>query len=253
MSILVFLFGLIIGSFANVVIYRGPAMWGLIDDDTRGNLAFPGSYCPACRTPLRAIELLPLASFIAASGKCRSCTAAIPFRYPIIELLGGSAAMMAFWQYGLTATAAATFMFLIALLILAAIDFETGFLPDALTLPLIVAGLVANGFALFVSFTDALIGAIAGYAIFRTVAFAFYQLRGVDGLGLGDAKLLAAIGAWAGWRSLPAVVLIASLATLAIVLVAQIRGAKFERETPVPFGPALAAAGALVFFALDLV
>lgn len=239
--------GLVIGSFLNVVIHRGPKLWNLIDDDKRkGNLAVPGSYCPACGTPIEKHHLVPVLSYLALRGKCAVCRSPIPQRYPAVEVLGGLAALSAYLLFGVSVTAllaAAFFWFLIAL---AAIDLETGFLPDALTLPLLIIGLGANAATLFTTLSNALIGAVAGYVVFRLIGEAFFRLRKLEGLGQGDAKLLAAIGAWLGWQALAPTVLIAALTALVGLLIVKLTGKAVTNETPIPFGPTLAMAGAVL-------
>ena len=243
-AILATILGLIIGSFLNVVIHRGPAIWKLVEDDSRrGNLAFPRSYCPACHAPLKRIHLVPLFSFLALRGQCAACGARISLRYPIVEGLGGLVALSAFLLFGLTSTALLAAIFSWLLIALAAIDFETGYLPDALTLPLLGIGLVTNAFGIFVPVTAALIGAATGYLSFRLIGAAFHHLRGVEGLGQGDAKLLAAIGAWFGWVALAPTVLLASFIALITALIMHVRGHSIGAETEIRFGPALAFAG----------
>lgn len=245
--------GLLAGSFLNVVIHRGPALWGLVDDASRrGDLAVPRSYCPACGAQIRVVHLIPVAGYLIAGGRCADCGAPIPLRYPAVELLGAGAAVGALHLFGpgLAALAAAVFFWM--LIALAVIDLETGFLPDALTAPLALAGLAANGGGLFVDWSSALIGAVAGYAVFRAIAEAFYRLRGVEGLGLGDAKLLGALGAWLGWAALVPAVFIGAVLGLLGVLILRLRGARVSAQTPLPFGPALAAGGAAVFVAMAL-
>lgn len=242
--------GLFIGSFLNVVIYRGPSAWRLIDDPGRGGLVRPSrSYCPACGTTLRVRDLLPIASYLFLKGRCGSCAAPISGRYPIAEALGGIVPMLSVAAFDLTLAGAAAALFGWMLIALAFIDLETGYLPDALTLPAIAVGLGVNAVGVFVPFTDALIGAAAGYGVFAAIAAIFRRLRGVDGLGLGDAKLLAAIGAFAGWPALAFVTLGASLLTLAAAGVARARGAAIGRTSALRFGPGLCAAGfaALLF------
>jgi leader peptidase (prepilin peptidase)/N-methyltransferase len=231
--------GLVIGSFINVVIHRGPSLWGLVDGEARGNLARPSSYCPACKAPIPASGLIPILSFLLQRGRCRNCAAPISPRYPIVEAMGGFVALAAVAAFGWTFAALAIAVLGFALLALAVIDLETGYLPDAITLPLIAAGLGANAFALLVPFTDALFGAVAGYAALQGVALAYKRLRGREGLGEGDAKLLAAIGAFGGWAILPFVVFVAALATLTVAVL----GRKTALDQPVPFGPGLCAAG----------
>jgi leader peptidase (prepilin peptidase)/N-methyltransferase len=240
----IFLAGVAIGSFLNVVIHRGPALWGLVDGDSRrGGLVGPRSYCPACHAPIARRHLIPLISYLALKGKCAACGAKIPARYPAVELLGGLITSAALIAFGLTGQALAAALFGLALIALAAIDLETGFLPDAITLPLIGAGLTANAFGVFVPFGQAAIGAVLGYSALWLIGAAYERLRGREGLGLGDAKLLAAIGAWTGWAALPAVLFVGAAATLAVVAAAGASGQGRKFDEPIPFGPGLCAAG----------
>ncbi len=239
-------FGLLVGSFLNVVIHRGPAIWNLVEDDSRkGNLAWPRSYCPACHHQLSAHHLIPIFSFLSLRGKCAACAAPISKRYPLVELIAACAGIIAIASNATFLAGTMSAIFFWVLMALAVIDFETGYLPDALTLPLIGLGLTANITGLFVSFSDAAIGAVLGFTVFWAISVGFKQLRGVDGLGQGDAKLLAGLGAWLGWQLLPSIVFIAALLGLAGVGIAALRGQKIERDAPIPFGPALAAAGAI--------
>lgn len=242
---LVFLAGLTVGSFLNVVIHRGPSMWGLIDDAPRGDLVRPGSYCPSCRAPLGFRNLVPLASYLAQRGKCAACGAPIRWRYPLVEFLGGASAVLAVVVFGWTPAAALAAIAAFVLIALAFIDLETGYLPDALTLPLGALGLGANAFNMFVPITDAVIGAVAGYITFWAIGAVYRSMRKREGLGLGDAKLLAAIGAWTGWISLPVVIFIAAALTLAV---AALRG-RAKADDALPFGPGLCAAGVAAIFA----
>ena len=247
------LLGLLAGSFLNVVIHRGPAMWGLVDDEARrGDLIAPRSYCPACGARIRIVHLVPLAGFLLTGGKCAACGAPISKRYPIVELLGAAAGLGAVALFGPSFAALAAAALLWSLIALAVIDLETGFLPDAVTLPLALAGVAVNVWGLFATWQAALIGAAVGYGAFWLIAEAFYRLRGMEGLGLGDAKLLAALGAWLGWQALPPVVFIASIIGLAGALAMRLTGARISTHTALPFGPALAAAGALVFAGMAL-
>jgi len=245
--IIAILTGLIIGSFLNVVIHRGPALWRLVEDDRRqGNLALPGSYCPACKAPIHPMNLIPVFSFLFLHGKCAACSASISIRYPIVEILGGGSALGAYILFGPSIAgflAALFFWFMIAL---AFIDLETGFLPDVITLPLIALGLGANAISTFVLFSAALIGAGAGYFIFRIIGEIFSRWRGIEGLGQGDAKLLAAIGAWLGWQALAPAVFLAALLGLVVIFITRIAGKEITSQTPVPFGPALAASSAII-------
>lgn len=248
------LIGLLIGSFLNVVIFRGPRLWGLTDGPPLGGLEAPRSYCPSCRQPIVWTGLIPVASFILQRGKCAACEAPISARYPVVELLGGAVAVAALLAFGVAPTALAAACFGWALIALAFIDAETGYLPDAITLPLGLAGLSANAFSLFVPLKDAAIGAAIAYASFRLIDLAYKKLRGREGLGGGDAKLLAAIGAWGGWASLPLVVGTAAVATLAFVAYREIRsGGERQSEAEIPFGPGLCAAGFIGFIGARLV
>ncbi len=244
--------GAVLGSFLNVVIHRGPTMWNLIDAPDRGNLVSPRSACPACGAKISIAHLIPLLSYAMLGGKCAACGARISLRYPLVELMGAAAGVVALLLFGLTAQAGLALIFFLFLIALGAIDLETGYLPDALTLPLIGLGLAANAFAQFTPIAGALLGAVIGYGAFRLIDMAFTRLRGVEGLGQGDAKLLAALGAWLGWAALAPVVFLAALLGLAGAGAAALGGAKLERETPVAFGPALAAAGALAMIARGL-
>jgi leader peptidase (prepilin peptidase)/N-methyltransferase len=235
--------GLVAGSFLNVVIHRGPSMWGLVDGEKRGDFAAPRSYCPRCGATLGPADLVPIVSYLLLKGRCRRCRAPIPWRYPAVEALGGLVAAASLLAFGIGWPALFAAAFGMALVALAFIDLETGYLPDALTLPLAAAGLAANAFGLFATFADAAIGTAAGYLAFRAVGLLFEKIRGEEGLGEGDAKLLAAIGAWGGWAALPFVVFAAAAATLAVAL------ARRKPAGPIAFGPGLCAAGFVALLA----
>lgn len=235
----IFLVGLLLGSFLNVVIYRGPVMWGLVDGPTRGDLASPSSRCTNCRTPLKAANLIPIVSYLAQRGRCTICQARISSRYPVVEGMGGAIALLSVAVFAWTPAAVGASIFAFSLVALAFIDAETGYLPDAITLPLASAGIAANAFSLFASLSDALIGAAAGFILFWAIGESYLKVRKREGLGLGDAKLLAAIGAWVGWRPLPIIIFLAALGTL--VFIALQRGA--GKDQSIPFGPGLCVAG----------
>jgi leader peptidase (prepilin peptidase) / N-methyltransferase len=230
------LVALVIGSFAGTLVLRLPAGEGITGR----------SHCRACGTTLGARDLVPVASWLAARGRCRICGARLPLFYPAIELLALALALWAWsaadgWLLWASCGLAWTLM------VLAAIDLEHQLLPDALTLPLIVAGLVVALFEVPRTIVDSLAGAVVGFLLFSVVAVAYRRLRGREGLGGGDAKLLAALGAWDGMSGLPSIVLIASLVALAGALAARsfrLTGALQDR---VPFGPALALAGWIVW------
>ncbi|MCI5043551.1 MAG: prepilin peptidase [Aquisalinus sp.] len=245
--LLVFLLGLIIGSFLNVVIHRGPAIWGLVKTaapDKPYSLAHPRSHCPACQQQIKVIHLIPIVGFILLRGRCSACGQHIPWRYPVVEVLGGASALVPYFIYGPSLTALAIFCFFCLVISLAFIDQQTSFLPDALTLPLIITGMGANAVPLFVPLQDALIAAAAGFISFWLIGEVFYRLRGYDGLGLGDAKMLAGLGAWLGWIALPFIVLLASLTGLIFIALSKLRGQDVGLETGLPFGPSLAIAAA---------
>jgi leader peptidase (prepilin peptidase)/N-methyltransferase len=253
--------GLLVGSFLNVVIHRLPRMlergWAEQCAELRGetpvpapayNLVVPRSACPSCGHRIGALENVPVLSWLALRGRCRGCGTRIPARYPLVELLGGVLGALAIAHFGPTWQGLAACGLLWTLVALTFIDADTQLLPDDLTLPLLWAGLVANLFGLFVPLREAVIGALAGYLSLWTVYWAFKLIRGKEGMGYGDFKLLAALGAWLGWKVLPAIVLLSSVVG-ALVGVALILFRRHDRGTPLPYGPYLAAAGAIALFA----
>lgn len=249
------LIGLVAGSFMNVIIYRGPAWWHLLDpseDNTtedRGTLWGPRSQCPSCGSLIKAHDNIPLISYALLGGKCRQCSAVISVRYPLVEITGAIVALLAYWLFGPTLSAGIAALFGWTLIALAAIDAETGYLPDALTLPLLLGGLLANGFGLFIPPVHAVIGAAVGFGVFWFVAISFKVLRGREGLGFGDVKLMGALGAWLGWAPLAPLIFVASTGTLVILLIARLAGRKLGADTAIRFGPALAIAGFMMFVA----
>ena len=249
--------GLCVGSFLNVVIHRLPKMmereWRAQCTELSGaeppreeryNLVVPGSACPHCGKRIAALENIPLLSWVWLRGRCAGCGARISARYPIVELAGGVVAGYAAARYGATLAALGAMLFCWSLVALAAIDLDTQMLPDDLTLPLLWAGLAFNTGATFAPLASAVTGAIAGYLALWSVYWAFKLITGKEGMGYGDFKLLAAIGAWLGWQMLPLVILLSSIVG-AIVGVALIAFARHGRDKPIPFGPYLAAAGAI--------
>ncbi len=249
LSVLALTAGALAGSFLNVVIHRGPAMWELVDaqDGGNGNLLGPRSYCPHCRAPIRYLHLIPIVSFFVLRGRCVDCGGKIPLRYPLVEIAAALHALIVFFLYGPTATAVFAALLGWTLLALAVIDWETGYLPDWLTGTLAFIAVAANAFSMFVPLMDALVGAAVGAASFWAIGAAWRRWRGVDALGLGDAKLLGAMGAWMGWQMLPLIVLAGSLASLAGVALSNLRGSGISAGDAVPFGPGLAFGGYLVF------
>jgi len=257
--------GLMVGSFLNVVIYRLPKMmeqeWHNNCLELQGKeipaqpqftLAKPRSACPHCAHKISAFENIPIISYLILKGRCRACNAPISMRYPLVEALTGALIGLVSWQFGYTTTTLFAWVFTFALIALTFIDFDTQLLPDDITLPLLWLGLLFN---LNVGFTDlksAVIGAMAGYLVLWCVFWLFKIIRGKEGMGYGDFKLLAAIGAWFGWKLLPAVILLSS--TLgAIIGIALIIVTKRGKEVPMPFGPFLAIGGiAALFFGQQL-
>jgi len=252
--------GLCVGSFLNVVIYRLPKImqrdWELQCAELRGekppeqevfNLARPRSRCPACAHPITALQNIPVASYLALGGKCAACGTRISPRYPLIEALSGLAAAYAAWHFGFGLAAFAAMSFLWCMIALSFIDFDTQLLPDSITLPLVWAGLLLSLGGSFVDLRSAVIGAAAGYLSLWSVYWGFRLITGKEGMGFGDFKLLAAIGAWLGWQMLPLVVLASSFVG-AIVGVSLMLFAKHGRNVPIPFGPYLAVAGAIALF-----
>jgi leader peptidase (prepilin peptidase)/N-methyltransferase len=255
------IFGLLVGSFLNVVIYRLPKMMQRESDNyvasesglplphtDRFNLMVPRSRCSHCGHQITALENIPVVSWLALGGKCRACKAPISARYPVIEALTGALSAALVWQFGSGWTGLATLLFAYLLVAMTFIDADTKLLPDDLTYPLLWAGLLVNLDGTFVPLQDAVIGAAAGYLMLWSVYWLFKLVTGKEGMGYGDFKLLAALGAWLGWMMLPTIILLSSVVG-ALVGIGLIVFARRERTNPIPFGPYLAAAGmiALLF------
>ena len=254
------LVGLFVGSFLNVVIHRLPRMmereWNeqaaelrgeTLPDGERFNLATPRSRCPHCGHQISALENIPIVSFLLQRGRCRHCGAGIGLRYPFVELLSGVLCVGAAFRFGATPELLFAMVFIWIMIALAFIDLDTQLLPDNLTLSLLWVGLLANLDGRFATLESAVIGAAAGYLILWTVYWAFKLLTGKEGMGYGDFKLLAAIGAWLGWQALPLTIILSS-AVGAVVGIGLIVFARHGRNVPIPFGPYLAAAGLLALF-----
>ncbi|QGZ62398.1 prepilin peptidase [Paraburkholderia acidisoli] len=259
--------GLVIGSFLNVVVHRLPIMleraWRadvaetlgtpgpLFENDglpARYNLSLPRSACPHCGHVLRAWENIPVFSWLALRGRCSQCHARVSVRYPLIELLGAACAAAALIAFGPSGKAVAAFALCAVLIAASAIDLEHQMLYDELTQPLLWAGLIVNFAGTFTGLHEAVIGAIAGYLALWCVYWLFRLLRGIEGMGHGDFKLLAALGAWLGWSALPQIVVIAAVAG-AIVGVAATLSGRMRFEEPLPFGPYLAVGALVTLFA----
>jgi len=216
-------------------------------DSGRYNLMTPASTCPHCGHKIHAYENIPIVSYAFLRGRCSACKAPISIRYPIVEAISGILAAYIGWRFGLTLTMAGTLIFAWALVALTAIDIDTQLLPDDITLPLVWLGLLTNLNNGFTPLPSAVIGAVAGYLSLWAVYWLFKLTTGKEGMGYGDFKLLAAIGAWLGWKMLPIVILLSSLVG-AIVGIALIVFTRHGRNTPIPFGPYLAAAGLAALF-----
>jgi leader peptidase (prepilin peptidase) / N-methyltransferase len=265
------LLGFVVGSFLNVVIHRLPKMlerdWDgqaadLLEQKKLGdvarklraaaataryNLVTPPSNCPHCGHGIRAWENIPILSYVFLRGRCSACKARISARYPVVEAVTGVISAYVGWHFGSTLAAAGALVFCWSLIALTAIDMDTQLLPDDITLPLIWVGLLVNLNSVFAPLASAVIGAIAGYLSLWSVYWLFKLTTGKEGMGYGDFKLLAAIGAWLGWKLLPVVILLSSLVG-AIVGISLIVFARHGRNTPIPFGPYLAAAGLIAMF-----
>ncbi len=255
------LLGLCVGSFLNVVIHRLPKMmereWQTQCAELRGempppgealSLAKPRSRCPTCGHRITALENIPLLSYLLIlKGKCAGCGARISPRYPIVEALTGLLSAYAAWHFGPTLQTLGALVLIWALIALSAIDLDTQLLPDSITLPLLWLGL---GFNLWTTYTDlpsAVVGAMLGYLALWSVFWLFKLATGKEGMGYGDFKLLAALGAWLGWQMLPAIILLSSVVG-AIVGITLIVACRRGRNIPIPFGPYLAAAGGIALF-----
>ena len=261
----VFAFCLIIGSFLNVVIYRLPIMmereWREQCEEMaksptvtevpeeRFDLVVPRSRCPSCGQLIKAWQNIPVVSYLILGGKCAKCGESISARYPIVEMMTAVLAALCAWRFGVGPEAIMAIVMTLALVPVAMIDADTQLIPDSIVLPLMWIGLamslyhpVVGAETLFVAPHDAIVGAIAGYLSLWSIYWLFKLVTGKEGMGYGDFKLLAALGAWLGWQQLPLIIL-RSAVVGAIVGIAIMVIRKHERSVPIPFGPYLAAAG----------
>jgi leader peptidase (prepilin peptidase)/N-methyltransferase len=249
------LFGLLIGSFLNVVVYRLPVMAQRELDNyiaheagkdlphpDRFNLMVPRSACPHCGHQITALENIPIVSWLFLRGKCSACKAPISPRYPIVEAVTGLLSAVLVWHFGSGWLGLASLAFAYFLIAMTLIDYDTKTLPDDLTFPLLWLGLLVNLNGTIVPLRDAVIGAMAGYLSLWAVYWLFKLATGKEGMGYGDFKLLAALGAWMGWAMLPTIVILSSVVG-AVVGISLIVFARRDRNNPIPFGPYLAAAG----------
>ncbi len=260
------LLGLIVGSFLNVVIYRLPIMmerrWqaecaSVTDDESNEvqpagkpafNLMVPGSACPSCDNTLSIWENIPVLSYLLQKGKCKHCASHISMQYPLVEILTAVLSIVAVWYFGYSWKSVAALVFTWSLVTLAIIDLKTQLLPDQITLPLIWLGLLinlnGNGFT---SYQHSLLGAVFGYLTLWAIYHLFRLLTGKEGMGYGDFKLLAALGAWTGYTALPVTIILSSL-TGAVIGILLIMTKQQNKGTPIPFGPFLAIAGVIAFY-----
>ena len=252
--------GLIVGSFLNVVIYRLPKMmeqgWRrecceFLDQDAPNDpplsLSAPNSSCRDCGAAIKPWHNIPVISFLLLGGQCAACGTGISWRYPTVELATGLLSLAAAMTFGLSWELAGALAICWCLVALTGIDIDTQLLPDSITLPLLWAGIAFNVFGVFTDLQSAVVGAMLGYVVLWSVFWLFKLVTGQDGMGYGDFKLLAALGAWFGWQSLPLIIILSSFvgAAIGIILVVAKRQG---RDIPMPFGPYLAGAGLLWLF-----
>ncbi len=252
-------FGLCVGSFLNVVVHRLPKMlerdWKIqcheflelgepkLESGLKNlGLATPASRCPQCGHKIRAWENIPVLSYILLGAKCSACKTHISLRYPIVEAITGLLSLIVAWKLGVTLEMLAALILTWVLIALTLIDADTQLLPDNITLPLLWAGLLLNLFGVFTDISSSVIGAIAGYLVLWSVFHLFRLITGKEGMGYGDFKLLAALGAWLGWQFLPQIVLVSSVVG-AVFGITMILIGKNQRTQAIPFGPYLAVAG----------
>ncbi len=263
---LIFIFGLLVGSFLNVIIYRLPLIlkrqWKAdcvsflaqenepAPDTTTSieqpfNLIVPRSRCPHCGHLIAALENIPILSFLFLGGRCRECKTPISIRYPLVEFLSATLAVIVAWKFGFSFQSAMAILLTWSLICLSFIDYDHQYLPDNITLPFLWLGLFLNLNNLYVNLSSAVLGAIVGYLLLWSVYQVFRLVTGKEGMGYGDFKLLAMLGAWLGWQALPAIILISTLVG-SVIGVSLILFKRHDRNHPIPFGPYLAIAGWIV-------
>ena len=258
LAIAAFPFGLIIGSFLNVVILRFPEQlknsWRHESEDFLGiatqsaepeetlSLSAPASRCPSCGVPIKPWHNIPVVSYVFLGGKCKACSTPISIQYPLVELFSALTTAFIIFQFGLSLMAAYCLIFTWVLIALTGIDFREQLLPDQITLPLLWLGLLANLNGTFVPLNEAVIGALAGYLSLWSVFWLFKLVTGKEGMGYGDFKLLAALGAWMGWQMLPLIIILSTFVGALVGVVGLLMSTR-ERQVPMAFGPFLAMAG----------
>lgn len=242
--LLAFLIGTSMGSFANVLIHRLPERLSIVS---------PGSRCPSCGTPIRWYDNIPVLSFLALRGRCRDCGRAISFRYPLVEVVCGTLFAAVVWRLGLRPSAAALALFSWALVVITFIDIDHRIIPDAVSLPGTAFGLLFSLYPGFPRPLDSVLGVVFGAGFLFLVLWGYEKVMGEEGMGMGDVKLLAMIGAFLGWQALPLTILVSSMTGSLVGMGYALVKGRSVRKFPVPFGPFLAL-GALVhiFFGLEL-
>jgi leader peptidase (prepilin peptidase)/N-methyltransferase len=233
------LFGAIVGSFLNVVILRLP--------QEGASVVFPASHCPHCQTPLSWYENIPILSYLVLRGKCKHCRQKISSQYPLVEFTMAALSAALFIRFGVSVSFLGYFIFTAALLVVTVIDIHHQIIPDRISLPGIPLGVVFAFVSPVLDWQSSLLGLVIGGGILYAVALGYYLLRGVEGMGGGDIKLLAMIGAWLGWQSLPFVVFVSSFAG-SLVGLAAMRWQQKGAQTRIPFGPFLCFAALLFLF-----
>ena len=252
----VFVLGAIIGSFLNVVILRIPALlefdWRCQcrelleleagETDRPDGIVMARSHCPNCGHGIKAYENIPMISYLALGGKCSSCKTGISFRYPLVESLTAILFVVTIWHFGPNLQGLTALVLTAFLVAMAGIDIDHQLLPDNMTLPLMWGGILISFWSIHSDLASSVAGAIGGYLILWTIYHLFRLLTGKEGMGYGDFKLLAALGAWMGWQMLPLVVLLSSVVGAVVGLVLMGTG-RLQKDKPMPFGPFIAAAG----------
>lgn len=243
-ELIFFIFGSCIGSFLNVCIYRLPHSKSIV---------YPSSACPGCNTPIRFYDNIPIFSFLLLRGKCRSCQAPISIRYPLIELMTGLFAVCAYRKFGLTPEALISFLLIASLIVITFIDIDHRIIPDAISLPGIPIGFAASFFSPVITYLESLIGILVGGGSLLLVAWVYKLVTHKEGMGGGDIKLLAMIGAFVGWKGVLLTVFLSSAIGTLCGLLVMIRSGK-NMKMAIPFGPFLAAGAMIhIFFGNDLI
>lgn len=245
--IAVFVFGLIIGSFISMLSWRLPRLMDELPENQLKNISLTRSQCPKCHTNLNWKQLIPLFSWLAYRGKCGHCQNPISIRYPLIELFTALVTVLSIWQFGLTPEGYLALLFCWFLITITVIDIEHYLILDKLSLPLMWIGLMINTQSIYTSPEQAIFGAVLGYLLLWLIFHLFKIFTGKEGMGFGDFKLLAALGAWFGAASIPQIILVASIGSIVIAILLAITKVR-DINHPIPFGPYLALGGISMMF-----